>query len=228
MLRNDGKLMTADKREGRELYNRWKWKKQMSKGRKNNIDKRTVGGKSGKEITKTKDMVLIGLAASLLCVMGPFVFVLPVSPVPVSVTSLGIYLSVYVLGKKQGCISCLVYLLLGFIGLPVFSGFTGGAGKLFGPTGGYLVGYVFMAMVSGFFVERWREKKYVHFLGMVFGNVVCYGIGTIWLVFQAGIDFQRAFLVGVLPFILGDIIKIFVAMVVGPKICQEVQKAGLK
>ena len=92
-------------------------------------------------------MSLIGLMTALTCVLGPLAIPLPFSPVPISFTNLAVYLAVYVLGMKAGAVSYLVYLLLGMAGLPVFSGFTGGFGKLAGPTGGYLIGFIFMAVI---------------------------------------------------------------------------------
>ena len=76
---------------------------------------------------------------AVICVLAPFS--LPIGPVPISLTNLAIYFVLYMLGVKRGTISYLVYLLIGLVGVPVFSGFTSGPGKLFGPTGGYLIGY---------------------------------------------------------------------------------------
>lgn len=80
--------------------------------------------------TKTKELTLIGLMAALTCIAGPLSLPLPFSPVPISLTNLAIYFSVYILGMKRGTISYLVYLLLGLVGLPVFSAFTSGPAKL--------------------------------------------------------------------------------------------------
>ena len=123
-------------------------------------------------------MSLIGLMTALTCVLGPLAIPLPFSPVPISFTNLAVYLAVYVLGMKAGAVSYLVYLLLGMAGLPVFSGFTGGFGKLAGPTGGYLIGFIFMAVISGFFIDHFPGKKLFHAAGMVLGTGVCYLFGT--------------------------------------------------
>ena len=101
---------------------------------------------------KTKTMVIIGVMAAVTCILGPLSLAIPVSPVPISLTNLAVYFAVYVLGMKKGTISYLIYLLIGLIGLPVFSAFTGGPAKLFGPTGGYLIGFAFMAAICGFFL----------------------------------------------------------------------------
>ena len=91
--------------------------------------------KSGLTVSQ---IAVIGVMTAATCVLAPLS--LPIGPVPISLTNLVIYFSLYTLGTMKGTISYLVYLLLGLVGLPVFSGFTSGPGKLFGPTGGYLIG----------------------------------------------------------------------------------------
>lgn len=90
----------------------------------------------------------------------------PVSPVPISLTNLVLYFMVYILGMKASLMSFCLYLLLGAVGLPVFSGFAGGLGKLAGPTGGYLLGFVFMTLAAGFMVERFPDHAVLHGIGM--------------------------------------------------------------
>ena len=93
----------------------------------------------------TRQLAVIGVMTAVTCVLAPFS--LPIGPVPISLTNLAIYFSLYVLGTKFGCISYVIYLLIGFIGVPVFSGFTNGPGKLLGPTGGYLIGFIPNAII---------------------------------------------------------------------------------
>lgn len=177
---------------------------------------------------KIKSMTIISLMTAILCILGPITLPIPISPVPISLVTLAIYFSVYVLGMKRGTISCLLYLLIGFVGLPVFSAFTGGVGKLFGPTGGYMIGYIFMALISGFFIEKWAVKRILHIVGMVLGTVVCYLFGTVWLSMQAGMSFYAALGVGVVPFILGDTVKIVAASIAGPEIRKRLIRTGLR
>lgn len=176
---------------------------------------------------KTKTMALIALMAAVTCILGPLSLAIPISPVPISFTNLAVYFTVYVLGTKRGTISYLIYLLLGLVGLPVFSGFTGGAGKLFGPTGGYLIGFIFMALICGIFMEKWPTKLYLHFAGMVLGTAVCYLFGTAWLAFQANMGFYAALAAGVIPFIPGDLVKIIIALLAGPLIRKQLKRAEL-
>ena len=98
-----------------------------------------------------KQLALVGLMTAVICVLGPLALNIPVSPVPISLGTLAIYFVVSVLGMKLGTISVIIYILLGLAGVPIFAGFTSGPGKLFGPTGGYIIGYIFMALICGFF-----------------------------------------------------------------------------
>lgn len=164
---------------------------------------------------------------AMICILGPITLAIPISPVPISLVTLAIYFAVYILGMKKGAISCLLYLFIGFVGLPVFSAFTGGVGKLLGPTGGYLIGYVFMAVISGLFIEKWQTNRIMHMIGMLFGTLICYLIGTLWLSMQAGMSFYAALGAGVLPFIPGDIVKIVVAFIAGPAIRKRLIRAGV-
>lgn len=119
-----------------------------------NTEVRTAGSSAN----KTKTMALIGVMAAVTCILGPLSLAIPVSPVPISLTNLAVYFAIYVLGMKRGTISYCIYLLLGLVGLPVFSAFTGGAGKLFGPTGGYLIGFIFMALICGLLLRNGRRR----------------------------------------------------------------------
>lgn len=174
----------------------------------------------------TKTLTLIGVMTAVICIMGPLSIQLPVSPVPISLGTLAIYFVIYVLGMKKGTISCCIYLLIGFIGIPVFTGFTSGPAKLLGPTGGYLVGYIFMALICGFVVDK-TNNIFACFSGILLGTAVLYLFGTVWLAYQADMTFMAALAAGVLPFILGDLAKIVIAMIVGGQIKKRLRRAGL-
>ena len=111
-------------------------------------------------------MTIIALMTAVTCILGPLAIPLPFSPVPISFTNLAIYFSIFVLGTYSATVSYLVYLLIGMVGLPVFSGFAGGFGKMAGPTGGYLVGFIFMALIAGFFVDRFWEPWWLTCSGL--------------------------------------------------------------
>lgn len=174
-----------------------------------------------------KQLALIGLMAAVICILGPLALYIPISPVPISLGMLGIYFVTSVLGMKQGTISVLIYILLGLIGMPVFTGFTGGPAKLFGPTGGYIIGYIFMALICGFFVDKFEKNLPLYFLGMILGTVVCYLFGTVWLGCLLHMTFAEALAAGVLPYIPGDLVKLIIAMIVGCQLRKRLLKAGL-
>lgn len=190
----------------------------------NNVNTNTNTNTKG---LNAKTIALIGLMAAVTCIMGPLSIPLPFSPVPISLTNLAIYLTIYVLGMKKGTLSYIIYLLLGFAGLPVFSGFTSGPAKLLGPTGGYLIGFIFLAIICGIFIEKWPTKRLLCFIGMVIGTAVCYLFGTVWLAYQAGMSFYAALAAGVIPFIPGDLVKIVIAMILGTEIRKRLKKADL-
>lgn len=179
-----------------------------------------------KSALTTKQMALIGVMTAVTCVLGPLTIPLPISPVPISFTNLAIYLSIYVLGAKAGTVSYLIYLLLGFAGLPIFSGFTGGIGKLAGPTGGYLVGFIFMAAIAGWAIDRFPGKYAVHAAGLAVGTVISYAFGTAWLSGQLGLTFTAGLGVGVLPYIPGDVVKIIFSLLIGPRLRKELRRMG--
>ena len=163
----------------------------------------------------TKSIVMIALMSAILCCFGPITIVLPFSPIPISLASLALYLSAYLLGKKQAVISCFIYLLIGVIGIPVFSAFSAGPSKLFGPTGGYLLGYLILTYISGLFIEKNRSHIWIQIFGMTLGTIGCYFIGTLWLCIQSGITPMTAFLVGAVPFLPGDCVKIILTCILG-------------
>lgn len=177
--------------------------------------------------SKTRTMVLIAMMAAVTCILGPLSLSIPVSPVPISLTNLAVYFTVYVLGMKLGTVSYLIYMLLGLVGLPVFSGISEDTAKLFGPIGGYIIGFIFMVVICGYFIEQWSGKLYMHFIGMVLGTAVCYLFGTVWLAYQANMGFYAALGAGVIPFIPGDLAKIIIALIAGPMIRKWLRTAGL-
>lgn len=170
-------------------------------------------------------IAVIGVMAAVICILAPFS--LPIGPVPISFTNLAIYIALYVLGMKRGTISYLIYLLIGLVGIPVFSGFTGGPQKLFGPTGGYLIGFIPMAVIAGIVIDKCMKKWYFCLLAMIAGTWVCYLFGTAWLAFQANMTFKAALAAGVIPFIIEDLIKMVLALLIGPQIHKQLVKAQL-
>lgn len=174
-----------------------------------------------------RQLTTVGLMTAVLCVLGPLALNIPFSPVPVSLGMLGIYLATSILGMRSGVLSVVIYILLGFAGVPVFVNFTAGAGKLFGPTGGYIIGYIFMALVCGFFIDKWDSKFMMCFLGMALGTAVCYLFGTVWLACQMSLTLPKALIAGVLPYIPFDLAKLLLALVLGSQVRKRLKRTGL-
>ncbi len=169
-----------------------------------------------------KNMTKIALMAAVICVIAPFS--IPIGAVPISFTNFILYLSVYILGTKRTVASYIIYLILGTVGLPVFSGWAGGIGKLLGPTGGYLAGFIFMIIICGVFIEVFKNKKILHFAGMVLGTAIAYAFGTLWCSYSMDLSLTECFFMCVAPFIVGDLIKIFVAIYAGTEIKRRTDK----
>ena len=168
----------------------------------------------------------VALSAAIICVLGPLSISIPVSPVPISLGILGIFLAVYVNGWLYGTLSCLIYLLIGFAGMPVFTNFTGGIAKLAGPTGGYMIGYIPLALIAGFFISKFEKKIPLHVLGMVLGTVVCYLFGTMWLKISLQMSFPAALMAGVVPYIPADLAKMAIAIGIGIPVRSALKRIG--
>ena len=158
-------------------------------------------------------LVLTALAAAVLCVVGPLS--IPIGPIPLSLTTLVLYVLLYVVGFRYTLAACTLYLLIGLAGLPVFTGFQGGVAKLAGPTGGYLIGYLPMILIGGLAI-RARAGRVWQALGLLAATAVLYGLGTAWFMISTGTPLGGAMMLCVVPFLPGDVVKIAIAIGVGP------------
>ena len=174
----------------------------------------------------SKNMTKIAVMTAVICILGPLS--IPIGPVPISLTPLTILLSVYILGTASGSVATLLYVFLGAVGLPVFGGFTGGFGIIAGPTGGYIIGYVFLALISGWFIEHFYNMVWVQYMGMCLGMAVLYAFGTAWLAYVAHMTFAEALAAGVLPFIAVDMIKMAVSIILGRAVNKRLDTVGIK
>ncbi|MBQ7059874.1 MAG: biotin transporter BioY [Firmicutes bacterium] len=181
--------------------------------------------KNGKKI---HDLVYIALGAVLITVCS---WISIPTEVPFTLQTMGVFLVCYILGGKRASISVLVYLLLGTVGVPVFSGFMGGPARLIGPTGGYLIGFLGSALVYLLTEKLMGEKLLSALLGMILGLFVCYLFGSIWfyILYNRGtgsMGFSIVLMKCVIPFIPVDIIKIGLALFLG-KLLKKVLKDQL-
>lgn len=172
----------------------------------------------------TRQMTLTAMLTALLCLLGPIT--LPLGPVPLSLTTALLMLMGLLMGGKKAAMCCTVYLLMGLAGLPVFSGFTGGAGVLLGPTGGFLLGYLPMTALCGFVCRRWARRE-VQLIALLAGTALVYLTGTAWYCWQSGAGINAALPVCVLPFLPGDAAKIAIVLIGGNALRSRLRKAGL-
>jgi biotin transport system substrate-specific component len=157
-----------------------------------------------------RSMVYASLMAALTAV-GAYIAI-PIGPVPIVLQNLFVMLTGLLLGSRWGLISIGIYLLAGAVGLPVFAGGTGGIAKFLGPTGGYLIGFAAAVYLIGLISERGRGSVVVDVLAMLAGSLVIYGIGVGWLKVVTSMSLAKAASVGMLPFLLGDALKIAAAI----------------
>jgi len=176
---------------------------------------------------------MTGIMAALICIIAPLS--IPLSGgVPISLGTFIIMLSAVVLGPWMGTEATVVYILVGMVGLPVFSGYQAGLSVLAGPTGGFIVGYIPLAQFTGVFYRflskpRKAFLKYLFLtLGMVLGTACCYALGTIWFVFAMKSTLTAALTACVYPFLPLDALKIVIVDILGPQLEKQVSKLLVK
>lgn len=177
---------------------------------------------NGKEKTKIslKDYILISFFSAIIAVAS---FITIPSPVPFTLQTLAIFSALTVLGGKRGIISVILYIFLGIIGLPVFSGFSGGLGALTGATGGYIFGFIFTALIYHIITKALGNSTKIKAVGLILGLLGCYITGTIWYcaIYLNSLSVEgilSALAICVAPFIIPDLIKIAVAILIGNKL----------
>ena len=167
----------------------------------------------------TKRMTRIALCAALL---APCAWLsVPTQP-PFTMQTFGVFLTLLLLGAKDGTIAIGLYILLGALGVPVFSGFNGGMGALMGPTGGYIVGFLLICLIFGLLCGK-GAGLWLKALALLLGLAVCYAFGTLWFVKVYGdmkgpISTLSALSMCVFPFIVPDLAKLTLALWAGKRL----------
>ena len=167
---------------------------------------------------RLKSIIRIAVMTALISALSPLS--IPIGVVPISLSTFIIMISAFVLNPYESLISVLMYIVLGAMGLPIFSSFTGGLSKLASPTGGYIFGYLFIPLP--FFFIKDRENVLLNIIALLIGNILLYILGTLWLKFFLDIPIGKALMVGVIPFIITDLLKVVAVLAVGPVIYKTI------
>lgn len=163
--------------------------------------------------SKTLDIVYIAVFAAIIAVCS---WISIPTAIPFTMQTFGVFLTMGLLGGKRGTAAVFIYIMLGLVGLPVFSSFTGGVSALIGMTGGYIIGFIFTALVMWAFEGLCKRKKWFLPCSMLIGLLVCYAFGTAWfMIAYAGstgaIGLGSALMMCVVPYLLPDTAKIILA-----------------
>lgn len=179
-------------------------------------------------VSKTKELTLCAVMAAVCCVLS--VISIPIGAIPVSLGVLGIFLAAVILGAKRGAAAVTVFILIGAVGLPVFTGFRGGISVLAGLTGGYIWAYIPMAALTGAVSTRAKRNfagMAAVFFSCIAGMIICYTLGTIQFILLSGKGLAAALSACVIPFIPFDIAKSLIAVSGGFAVRSALEKARI-
>ena len=176
--------------------------------------------KSSNSLSDTGNLVLCALCAAITCILAPLSIPLA-GGVPISLATFAVMLAGVLLGGSLGAASQLIYVLLGAVGRPVFAGWTGGLGNVLGMTGGYIIGYIPLAWLTGLIYKKFGSTAGMPariafmILGMIAGNIALYVLGTAWFMVVTGMTLEASLAACVIPFIPGNFIKMAVVIIIG-------------
>ncbi len=175
--------------------------------------------------SKLQMMIVTALFAAIIGILAQVTIPLPL--VPITGQTLAIGLAATILGSRYGTLSSILYLIIGAIGIPVFSQMSAGFGVIFGPTGGFIVGFIPTAFIIGIYLEKTKFTVTNAFIANIIGMFVTLIIGTVWLKVIAQLSWTAAFMGGFAPFIIGGIIKAILAAWIGILVRQRLQSANI-
>lgn len=181
-----------------------------------------------KHYLTVQDMVLVAVFTALISVCSWITIPAAAGQVPFTLQTFAVFVAAGILGAKRGTLAVIVYLLIGFAGAPVFAGFAGGLSVLASPTAGYLIGFIFTALIVGFSTKIVKQKNemkkiVVMVATMILGAVVYYIFGTIWFMFVTEMNLVSSLTLCVIPFIIPDLVKIAVAIIIINRLKKYVQ-----
>lgn len=174
---------------------------------------------------KLNKLIFSALCASFIVILSQIT--IPLAMVPITGQTLAIGIVATILGATYGTISVLIYILLGIIGLPVFAGFHSGIGVLIGPTGGYILGFIPAAYLTGLYIEKVGDSYFHGIVANIIGACITLLFGMIQLKFSLETSWLIAVTTGVIPFIFVGILKATLAAWIGVKVRRQLSKSNL-
>lgn len=167
----------------------------------------------------TKELCLMGLFVAICAVCAWISIPLPPPMAAVTLQTFAVFAAVGILGLRDGLITVIVYIILGAVGVPVFSKMTGGLGIVLGTTGGYIIGFIFTALAVGLITKKFGRSVVVLAISMVIGLILCYAFGTAWFIIvyskaKGAVSIGTALSWCVIPYIIPDLVKIALAITI--------------
>lgn len=175
--------------------------------------------------SKTRSMIMTGMFTAVIAVLSQIAIPMP-SGVPITLQTFGVALTGCVLGWKLGGVAAFIYLLVGAVGVPVYSNFTGGVGRLLGPTGGFIVGFIALAVLCG--IGAKLSNRAAGPALSLLGLIICHLVGAGWYAISAGTSFASAFLAVSLPYLLKDALSVILAYLIAQTLVKRALRAGIR
>ncbi|TXL66845.1 biotin transporter BioY [Cerasibacillus terrae] len=175
--------------------------------------------------SRLRMLILTALCTAIICILAQITIPLPLVPITGQTLAIGIVATI--LGSKYGTLASLLYLILGAVGIPVFSGFSGGLGVIVGPTGGFIFGFIPTAFIIGYYLEKTSFTVINAIIANIIGMLVTLTIGTVYLKIVANLTWTAAFLGGFAPFIIVGVVKGVLAAWLGIVVRNRLNSANL-
>ena len=175
--------------------------------------------------SRLRMLILTALCTAIICILAQITIPLPLVPITGQTLAIGIVATI--LGSKYGTLASLLYLILGAVGIPVFSGFSGGLGVIVGPTGGFIFGFIPTAFIIGYYLEKTSFTVINAIIANIIGMLVTLTIGTVYLKIGANLTWTAAFLGGFAPFIIVGVVKGVLAAWLGIVVRNRLNSANL-
>lgn len=173
---------------------------------------------------KINELTKMSICIAIICISAYISFPLPFSPVMITAQTIAINLVALILTPKQSFIVTLLYIILGVFGLPVFSGGTSGFGRIFGPTGGFILGFLIITPLMSYFKgKNYNFKRYLS-VTIIIGMIVLYAFGAVFMSVVQNISIVQALSLAVFPFMVGDIFKCFLSSFIAVKLNKVINK----